>query len=65
MIAVFITFNSNAIEGSTLTLEETTLVLKEGIAIGGKPLQHHLEAIGHRDACYYIEDLVKSKVPVS
>ncbi|MDR2443675.1 MAG: Fic family protein, partial [Deltaproteobacteria bacterium] len=33
--------------------------------VGGKPLKHHLEAIGHRDAYYYIEDLVKNKVPVS
>ena len=59
------TFNSNAIEGSTLTLEETALVLKEGITVGGKPLRHHLEAIGHRDAYYYVEDLVKDKAPVS
>ena len=36
------TYHSNAIEGSTLTLEETALVLKEGVTIGGKPLQHHL-----------------------
>ena len=56
------TYNSNAIEGSTLTLEETALVLKEGITIGGKPLQHHLEAIGHKDAYYYVEDVVKNKV---
>ena len=59
------TYHSNAIEGSTLTLEETALVLKEGVTIGGKPLQHHLEAIGHRDAYYYVEDLVKNKVPIS
>jgi Fic family protein len=59
------TYNSNAIEGSTLTLEETALVLKEGVTVGGKPLKHHLEAIGHRDAYYYVEDLVKNKIPVS
>ena len=59
------TYNSNAIEGSTLTLEETALVLKEGVTVGGKPLQHHLEAIGHRDAYLYVEDVVKSKTPVS
>jgi Fic family protein len=59
------TYHSNAIEGSTLTLEETALVLKEGITIGGKPLRHHLEAIGHRDAYCYIEDLVKNQTPVS
>jgi Fic family protein len=59
------TYNSNAIEGSTLTLEETALVLKEGVTVGGKPLRHHLEAIGHRDAYYHVEDLVKNKTPLS
>jgi Fic family protein len=50
---------------STLTLEETALVLKEGVTVNGKPLKHHVEAISHRDAYYFIEDLVKNKVPVS
>ena len=59
------TYNSNAIEGSTLTLEETALVLKEGVTIAEKPLKHHLEAIGHRDAYYYVEDLVKNNGPFS
>ena len=59
------TYNSNAIEGSTLTLEETALVLKEGVTIAEKPLKHHLEAIGHRDAYYYVEDLVKSNTAIS
>ena len=59
------TYNSNAIEGSTLTLDETALVLKEGVTVGGKPLKHHLEAIGHRNAYYFVEDLVKNKIPVS
>jgi len=51
------TFNSNAIEGSTLTLRETALVLQEGITIGEKPLKEHLEAIGHKDAIDYIESI--------
>lgn len=55
------TYDSNAIEGSTLTLEETALVLKENITIAEKPLNYHLSAIGHKDAYYYIEDLVKEK----
>jgi len=59
------TYNSNAIEGSTLTLNETHLVLKEGVTISGKPLVHHLEAVGHKDAYYYVENLVKEKVPLS
>jgi Fic family protein len=49
------TYHSNAIEGSTLTLDETHLILKEGVTISGKPLKHHLEAVGHRDAYYFIE----------
>jgi len=57
------TYNSNAIEGSTLTLDETARVVKDGITISKKPLSHHLDAIGHRDAYYYIEDLVKNKMP--
>ena len=59
------TYHSNAIEGSTLTLDETVLVLKEGVTVGGKPLQHHLEAIGHRDAYLYVEDLIRNKVGIS
>lgn len=55
------TYDSNAIEGSTLTLEETALVLKENITIAEKPLNEHLSAIGHKEAYYYIEDLVKQK----
>ncbi len=55
------TYDSNAIEGSTLTLEETALLLKENITIAEKPLNFHLSAIGHKDAYYYIEDLIKNK----
>ena len=55
------TYNSNAIEGNTLTLQETALILKEGITIDEKPLREHLEAVGHKDAFYYIEELVKRK----
>lgn len=58
------TYNSNAIEGNTLTLKETAMVL-EGITIDQKPLKDHLEAVGHRDAFMYVEQLVTDKVPVS
>lgn len=58
------TYNSNAIEGSTLTLKETALVL-EGITIDKKPLKEHLEAVGHRDAFLYVQDLVRSKTAFS
>lgn len=58
------TYNSNAIEGNTLTLKETALVL-EGITVDQKPLKDHLEAVGHRDAFLYIEDIAKKDVPLS
>ena len=52
------TYHSNAIEGNTLTLKETKVVL-EGITVGGKTMREHLEAINHREAIYFIESLVK------
>ncbi len=52
------TYNSNAIEGNTLSLKETAMVL-EGMTIDKKPLKDHLEAVGHRDAFLYIEDIAK------
>jgi len=51
------TYNSNAIEGNTLTLQETALVL-EGVTIDKKPLKDHLEAVGHKDAFLYVQTLV-------
>jgi len=58
------TYNSNAIEGNTLTLRETALAL-EGVTIDKKPLKDHLEAVGHRDAFLYVEQLVSNKVSIS
>lgn len=58
------TYNSNAIEGNTLTLRETALAL-EGVTIDQKPLKDHLEAIGHRDAFLYVQQLVTGKEAVS
>lgn len=58
------TYNSNAIEGNTLTLRETDMVLR-GLTIDKKPLKDHMEAVGHKDAFYYIVDLVKDKTPIS
>ncbi len=54
------TYNSNAIEGNTLTLIETKVVL-EGITIGGKRLSEHLEVINHKDAIIYVEEIVKNE----
>lgn len=58
------TYHSNAIEGNTLTLKETKVAL-EGIAVGGKTMREHFEAINHREAIYFVEDLVKRNEPLS
>lgn len=58
------TYNSNAIEGNTLTMNETKVVL-EGITVGGKTMQEHLEVINHQDAIFYVEDIVRSEEPLS
>ncbi len=55
--AVEYTYNSNAIEGNTLTLRETDLVLR-GLTIDKKPLKEHLEAVGHKEAFDFVLSLV-------
>jgi excisionase family DNA binding protein len=55
-------YNSNAIEGNTLQLRETQLVLEEGITIGGKSLREHLEVRNHPGAIKYIEKLTNSSL---
>jgi len=55
-----LTYSSNALEGNSLTESETKVVLEEGIAIGGKRLTEHLEAIGHSDAYNFLYTCIKS-----
>ena len=55
------TYNSNAIEGNTLTLRETQLVIREGCTVNGKSLNDHLEAKNHPEAIEYIETIAKRK----
>lgn len=62
--AVEYTYNSTAIEGNTLTLRETDLVLR-GLTIDKKPLKDHLEAVGHKEAFDYVRELVQTQEPVS
>lgn len=52
-----LTYSSNALEGNSLDLVETRIVIEEGIAIGGKSVRDHLEAIGHSDAYDYLMEL--------
>lgn len=58
------TYNSNAIEGNTLTLQETKVVM-EGITVGGKSLREHFEVINHREAIAYIEEIVRNNEPLT
>jgi len=58
------TYHSNAIEGNTLTLMETKVVL-EGITVGGKSLREHFEAVNHVEAIGYLEDCIRQHQPLS
>lgn len=58
------TYNSNAIEGNTLTLRETDMVLR-GLTIDQKPLKDHIEAVGHKEAFDFVRGLVKEYAPLS
>ena len=59
------TYNSNAIEGNTLSLRETELVLNRGLTIGGKSLREHFEVINHAEAIKYLESLIEKKTDLS
>lgn len=58
------TYNSNAIEGNTLTLRETDMVLR-GLTINQKPLKDHMEAVGHKEAFDFVRELVQRQEPLS
>ncbi len=60
-MAIEFTYNSNAIEGNTLTLHETRLVIEEGITIGGKSITEILEAKNHPEAMEFVESLVSAR----
>ena len=59
------TYESNRIEGNTLTLQETALVVNEGVTISGKSMREHLEAINHTEAISYIKDIAKQDIEIS
>lgn len=63
---VELTYNSNAIEGNTLTITETKVILEDGITIGkGKSLREHLEVINHKEAIDYVDDIVSRNIDIS
>jgi len=59
------TFESNRIEGNTLTLKETDLVINEGLTISGKSMREHLEAINHKEAIEYVKYLIEKKSSIN
>lgn len=64
-LAIEYTYESNRIEGNTLTLQETELVVNEGVTISGKSMREHLEAINHAEAIDYIKDFARESIPIS
>jgi fido (protein-threonine AMPylation protein) len=64
-LRLLLTYHSNAIEGNTLSLRETQIVIEEGITIGGHPLREHLEAANHAQAYEYLTTLATDLHPIS
>lgn len=63
---VELTYNSNAIEGNTLTITETKVILEDGLTVGhGKSMREHLEVINHKEAIDYIDDIVSKDLDIS
>ncbi|TRX03102.1 Fic family protein [Flavobacterium gawalongense] len=59
------TYESNRIEGNTMTLRETDLVINEGLTISGKSMREHLEIINHQEAIAYIKDLMQKNTSIN
>jgi Fic family protein len=59
------TYESNRIEGNTLSLQETFLVVKEGVTIGGKSLQEHLEALNHQEAVEFVFEMATGQIQLT
>lgn len=64
-LAIEYTFESNRIEGNTLTLRETGLVIDKGLTVGGKSMREHLEAINHYEAVLLLRELVQAQTPLT
>ncbi len=62
-LSIEYTYESNRIEGNTLTLMETELVVNQGLTIAGKPLKDHLEAINHTHALDFVKEVAAGELP--
>jgi Fic family protein len=58
-------YESNRIEGNTLTLQETALIINEGVTIGGKSMREHLEAINHAQVIEFIKEIAKTDIDIT
>lgn len=58
------TYNSNSIEGNTLTLLETKMVIEDGLTISGKSLREHFEAVNHQEAIEMVESLISDNYKI-
>ena len=59
------TYTSNAIEGNSLSLNETKIIIEDGITIGGKPVKDHLEVIGNSNAYDLVFDIANQNIPIT
>lgn len=59
------TYESNRIEGNTLSLQETALVVSEGVTIAGKSMREHLEAVNHAEAVEYIKEIASGDIEIT
>lgn len=59
------THNSTAIEGNTLTLIETKVVLEDGVSIGGKELREIYEVVNHKKAYEYLKKCIVENKPLN
>ena len=64
-LRVLLAYHSNAIEGNTLSLRETQLVIEHGITVGGHSLREHLEATNHAQAFAYLTELISRREPIT
>ena len=64
-LRVFLTYHSNAIEGNTLSLRETQMVIEYGVTVDGHPLREYLEATNHAEAYSYMITLVEKRAPIT
>ncbi|MBI4599471.1 Fic family protein [Candidatus Uhrbacteria bacterium] len=63
--AVTYTYHSNALEGNTLSLGETKLVVEDGITVGGHPLREILEAKNHKEVIEELISIIQKKKSIT